>query len=892
MMTTMNDTPDNNLDFSNTHPKAEDKDSYYKEEQAKIQELEINDDLRKCGVTRFAKEDLTSCLIICEGKPITFNIQKEGLFATLQSFKDNSKGKIDKATQEAIILVLSKGEHYSNMLIHNGKTALNPSADVVIVSQSVADDKENDVEKEKINHDMVGKIRNCSNGDDNNENWKKQHNKAAQPAINVSDVLRLHSGSVKVHGMITSLSQLYKMITATIFDCRNCGSTFHVIKYDTPLLTSSETKLPKACFSCSSKNFSTSYDYVNAVTVELQDIDTFSEIERLPVLLFENDTRNIHVGERVTIFGQIQIIQYNSRGKSLPFVYADSIEYESREELTLTAADVEAIERFVKTSGTKVIERLVSLFAPSIIGYNHVKEGLLLCAANTAANDITQTKRNRIHAILVGDPGLAKSALLREATKLVLNSRYESGQNSSGKSLTAIVSKEDENYVLRLGPASLARGTFCAVNELGRIQYEDQVYLLDLMEEGEFTINKHGVNARIRAPTTIIASANPINGNWKDDDKIDLNEIPAIKPLIDRFDLLFIFRTPKDPRDIREYAYRKSELDNKIIPDYYNFLRKYIMYAKTKINPVLSEESKTMLNEYWIQLAGKFGSPRILETLFRLAKARARLKLKKIVEPEEARETMQFYNIILQQHQQVVSLPASPREVAYNECVSILKESRSAISFEELVKSACKRNEHVKCYLGIKFKLQDNIKLRPLLGMLLNHSSIKLKQERPVVLQWIEDVGGSLTYGQGSDEGSSNRNLSDAYDVYDIQGSRIDQNLSTVSSENNHKGLSTIASYASYASDSTGQVEEFFCDNPTLPWQPLPEHSLEESPCYPIISKKGKFYYCKVHPSIENIYLETIEHHCKYKEPDVHKSEILRLLSAARPSTNFGERKT
>ena len=60
----------------------------------------------------------------------------------------------------------------------------------------------------------------------------------------------------------------------------------------------------------------------------------------------------------------------------------------------------------------------------------------------------------------------------------------------------------------------------------------------------------------------------------------------------------------------------------------------------------------------------------------------------------------------------------------------------------------------------------------------------------------------------------------------------------------------------------------------------------------PIISKKGKFYYCKVHPSIENIYLETVEHHCKYEEPDVHKLEILRLLSGVRPSTDFAEGKT
>jgi hypothetical protein len=75
-------------------------------------------------------------------------------------------------------------------------------------------------------------------------------------------------------------------------------------------------------------------------------------------------------------------------------------------------------------------------------------------------------------------------------------------------------------------------------------------------------------------------------------------------------------------------------------------------------------------------------------------------------------------------------------------------------------------------------------------------------------------------------------------------------------------------------------VEEFFNDDPSLPYQSLPPHSLEQSPCYPVIDKKhNNLYYCKLHPGVQNVNLETVEHHCKYKEPDAHKSEIIRLLS-------------
>lgn len=80
------------------------------------------------------------------------------------------------------------------------------------------------------------------------------------------------------------------------------------------------------------------------------------------------------------------------------------------------------------------------------------------------------------------------------------------------------------------------------------------------------------------------------------------------------------------------------------------------------------------------------------------------------------------------------------------------------------------------------------------------------------------------------------------------------------------------------------EIEHFFYDDPHLPYKPLPNHPLEQSPCYPIIdirnyhNYKLPFYYCKLHPDIENVYLESIEHHCKYKRPEEHKAEILKNL--------------
>jgi DNA replicative helicase MCM subunit Mcm2 (Cdc46/Mcm family) len=263
----------------------------------------------------------------------------------------------------------------------------------------------------------------------------------------------------------------------------------------------------------------------------------------------------------------------------------------------------------------------------------------------------------------------------------------------------------------------------------------DQKHLLSIMQEQSFTINKHGINARITSPTAIIASANPINGEWNDQDMINLDEIPAMKPLIDRFDLIFVARNVRNELTLRAYASRKLDLcGRKLIPDYMQYLRKYIEYSK-RFNPVLSKEAEHMLKEYYISVALNYGSPRLLESLITITRMIARLKLKNIVEAEDAFEAQRLYNVILQQLQQVVNVVTNPSDEAYNTCIDILQGSHYAMQFEELIKIACDKNTRVKHYVGEKYKLRENGKLRPIIERLRNHSQIITVSERPVALK-------------------------------------------------------------------------------------------------------------------------------------------------------------
>lgn len=574
--------------------------------------------------------------------------------------------------------------------------------------------------------------------------------------ISVSEALRKNIGDYTIYGTITSVSKLYKLISEVAIYCEKCKQPSNIklvypstnVSYHDLLCSNCFTKVHKIA----------AYNYVSAINIELQDSESFNEIDRLSVVLFDNDTENIHVGERVLITAEVHIIQSNGKhGKLFPYYFGESIKYQDRKEMELKNSDIESIKKYIDIVGgeSKVVDKLVDMFDTHTIGYRLVKEGLLLSAVNTGSNKDTETstrhekttakKRERINVLLVGDPGLAKSNLLRSAVKLVPNSRYESGENSSGKSLTAIVSKEDENYVLRSGPLVLARNAFCAINEISKIKREEQSHFLSVMEEAEFSINKHGINATIRAPTTIIASANPINAEWKNRDKIDLNEVLIDRTILDRFDLKFAFIQPKDPKEISQYAYAKSQLECKKITQYPVFLIKYIAYAK-RLNPLFTEEAKIMLNEFSVSIISSgHGSYRVRETLFRLASARSRLKLKKHVDAIDAQETMQFYNMMLQQFDQVVSVTQDPRNVTVEECIAVLSGLQNGITLEELLVKVCQRNEQTSRYLGFVenntsvLQIRNNKKTRAVYDILQNHTNIKKIQEKPVVLQWFPD---------------------------------------------------------------------------------------------------------------------------------------------------------
>ena len=566
--------------------------------------------------------------------------------------------------------------------------------------------------------------------------------------VSIPEAIRRNSGTIASTGTIIGISRLSKMLSKVQVYCDKCAE--YSERNFNPIPVSNTKDIKERCEICErviqSHNIKP-IEYKSTVTIELQDTNSFDDLDRLPVLLFDNDTIGIKVGENVEVVGEVKII--NNNLKYYPYLYGQSIQYLNRENFMLTKSDVDKIKEFRETNGEdNVIDALVSIFDPSIVECEFEKKGILMIAANTSEKIGDESEQ--MDALLIGPPGLAKTKLLKRSTEIVPGSSRVGGQYATGKSLTAIVEKRDDNIFLTLGSIPRSRDAICAINELAKLGNEDLDKLYDVMEERGFNFEKYGIKKFIPTPTSIIASANPANKDtWINNEKIDFNELPFLAPLKDRFDLIFILQQKKDPKERDDFADQLAEVESKRekgeLPDHTEFLIKYIQYAK-QITPVLTDEAWFMLKEFYKQVNARgFGSPRVLKTLKKLAKSIARLKLKNVVDEKDAQETRDYYNAMLVRFQKHVVVSESIQIVAYKKGEEIIKkfENFGGITLENLFTTMCKENKQLATYFGYdnekSLKIQDNRKTREVKELLLNNSHIKRVQDNPIVLKWFND---------------------------------------------------------------------------------------------------------------------------------------------------------
>jgi len=564
------------------------------------------------------------------------------------------------------------------------------------------------------------------------------------------------------YGQLSSLGALYKRVRAAYLKCDTCGREKEVV-FDHPQIRQYFVETlgyGGRCWSRFPEDDNECKGYVdvkplwvNALDIEASDTNSLQDIDRLKCVLLGDDTKDVGIGEDVTVFGALYM-EETKNGPTFPVDYLQSIKYEGREQEELTKLDTDAIRRFRErfADDNEYLKKLVSMTACNIIGLDEIKEGILYMVAR--AKPDKPDKRERIHTVIISLPGMAKTALLNYATELMDRATFETAQLSTGLSLIVIVENTGDMKILRLGPVSTS--LLACIDEFNRMSGPDQEKFFGVMEEGRTTTVKFGRKVKITAPVTILASINPPEGsNFDAGGLIDLQSMNIIAPILSRFDLKFYIAPLKDEDKIREQVDAKSDLETRMhgAPNYSRFLKKMMVYIKQRFaNPTLTAEALSIISEAYLQLRKENTaiSLRGYNLLVNLTKARAMLLQKVVADSEIAQAAIKYYlKSIEAYHVATVSVePKDPIEVAIEECKNFLCETFGQDYLEytesDLLEKVCQSNKQIARYVksGIPkkdyFDKSGNKKARFILERLrVRYPEIAIVGKRPITLKWM-----------------------------------------------------------------------------------------------------------------------------------------------------------
>ncbi|MFX1591734.1 MAG: minichromosome maintenance protein MCM [Promethearchaeota archaeon] len=478
-------------------------------------------------------------------------------------------------------------------------------------------------------------------------------------------------------GILVRCSAIRPKLEKATFICNLCGAQF-----DIPQLTS-RIRWPKFCTNkrCKSKAqtdfrlISKHSEFIDWQSIMVQEIPEDLPPGRIPrsvqgILTFDLvDT--VKPGDRVKLMGIFKSVlaqSTKSNNSTLFKTYFDInlIDPEDKTEdiIDLTKEDRKKIENLSKEPFVQ--KKIARSIAPDIYGREDLKmaSALSLFAGTRKKKPGGGYKRGDLHVLFVGDPGTGKSEILKSAIEVSPRGLYTSGKGSTAVGLTAAVIKDTDTGQMNLeaGVVVLANGGVAAIDEFDKMDTADRSALHEAMEQQTVSIAKAGIVATLKAQTAIIAAANPYSGRY-DRYKTPTQNIRLPPSLLSRFDLIFVVvdkPNPADDAQMAEFILKNSMLDpedkleendTSIAPISRDLLKKYIKHARRTCSPVLSDEAKERIKEFYLELRGQYDSEdaiisilaRNLDALVRLSEAYAKMALRNKVLKEDVEEIIKLF---------------------------------------------------------------------------------------------------------------------------------------------------------------------------------------------------------------------------------------------------------
>lgn len=377
-------------------------------------------------------------------------------------------------------------------------------------------------------------------------------------------------------------------------------------------------------------------------------------------------------GSRVAVIGTLKEIPIPLQTGAISTRYDIAIEANNLIPLEETFDNLEISEEETKqileiATRPEVFRDLAASIAPSIYGFEKQKEAVLLQLFGGIRKKKTDggNTRGDIHVLMVGDPGVAKSVLLKFASNIGPKGRYVSGRAASAAGLTAAVVKDEfmRGWSLEAGAMVLSNKGVVCLDEIEKMTEQDRSAMHEAMEQQTVTVSKANIQATLRSETTVLAAGNPKLGRFDPHTTIT-QQIDITPALLSRFDIIFVVRDiPNKAQDEAIASHVLAEHKQGVTHDVIDpkLLRKYIAYARKTCHPRLTDEAITEIKSFYITLRGQSSktdsagvrplaiTARQLEGIIRLSEACAKARLSDEVQKKDARQAIDLILYSLQQ---------------------------------------------------------------------------------------------------------------------------------------------------------------------------------------------------------------------------------------------------
>lgn len=496
--------------------------------------------------------------------------------------------------------------------------------------------------------------------------------------IAIRNIRSKHIGRfIQIEGVVRQKTDVRPQVTSAKFECPSCGNVMNIVQTDHKKFLE-----PTQC-GCGRKGgfrlLSKELVDVQKLVLEesTENLDGGEQPKRFSLLLRHDlvspiSEKKTNPGSKIIVVGVVNEIPVSlySGAKSVEFdlILEGNYIEPVQEEFSAVKISQEEEEKIIAFSKDNPFKRIVQSFAPTIYGYERIKEALVLQLLGGVIKPRSDGIRTRgdIHILLIGDPGAAKSQLLKRVSKIAPKSRFVSGKGASGAGLTASVVKDEflKGWALEAGALVLANQGIACIDELDKMSDEDRSAMHEALEQQTITVAKANIQATLRSETTVLAAANPKFGRF-DPYEVLGKQINLPPALISRFDLIFPVRDiPDNEKDdrIADFILKLHQdvtrADNVELDT--DFIKKYIAYAKKNCIPHLSDDALAEIKQYYVKIRnmgaeGESGikavpiTPRQLEALVRLTEASARTRLSKSATKADAKKAIELLHYTLGQ---------------------------------------------------------------------------------------------------------------------------------------------------------------------------------------------------------------------------------------------------